>query len=248
MATESAASSSESAAAPTTTTSTAASPTTVFVPPVVSDATQAQVIVDQLQARGDPILESLEGWAEIDHGEKSLPTLKMWQKMLPGSSFLAVKTAYTFDVSVDKMLQFLWDADFETRKQLSPELEAYRVVEELSPTLRVIQMKMSLPWPMSSRESLLITSHKRSGPNAAYYGCSCEHASVPATPGFLRAITLLLACTLQSVEENKTLVTTVGHADPKGWIPAWLINFMIKKQSAQVKKMKEVLATWDPKH
>jgi len=232
----------ETSAAPT-----AAASTGAFEVPNITNDAQCQAICDALIARGDPVLQSTDGWAPVDHGEKSLPTLKLWCKLLPGSPFMAVKTQYTYDVPLEKMFRFFWDSDFSIRKQLSPELTHYSVVKEITPTQKLIQMRMSLPFPMSSRESLLLTTYRREGDNKMYYyGVSCEHADVPADPGYLRAITLLLVSSLEQVEANKTQVVTIGHADPKGWIPAWLINFMIKKQASQVKKLKEVLNNWNP--
>eukprot|EP01106_Pelomyxa_sp_JSP_P003239 TRINITY_DN1487_c0_g1_i4.p1 TRINITY_DN1487_c0_g1~~TRINITY_DN1487_c0_g1_i4.p1 ORF type:complete len:163 (+),score=28.46 TRINITY_DN1487_c0_g1_i4:43-531(+) len=161
---------------------------------------------------------------------------------------MAVKTQDIFDLPLQKTLRFLWDADMETRKKMSPQLTDYRIIQEFSPTMRVIRMRMNLPFPMSSRESLLCLGYKTDSDGAVYYGCSVEHPGSPADPNFLRAISLIMFAQLKPVpgDPQKTHVTSIGHADPKGWVPAWLANWLIKMQANEVVKMKQVAATWVP--
>eukprot|EP01106_Pelomyxa_sp_JSP_P002043 TRINITY_DN1309_c0_g1_i2.p1 TRINITY_DN1309_c0_g1~~TRINITY_DN1309_c0_g1_i2.p1 ORF type:complete len:133 (+),score=18.33 TRINITY_DN1309_c0_g1_i2:641-1039(+) len=127
---------------------------------------------------------------------------------------------------------------------MSPELVDYRVVREFSPTMRITLNKMNLPFPMTSRESLMLMSYKIEGDTVTTCGCSVEYAEVPADPKFLRAVSLMMYSVLRPTPDGKTQLSSIGHTDPKGMVPAFFMNAMVKRSAGNMLKLKEAMAAW----
>ena len=55
---------------------------------------------------------------------------------------------------------------------------------------------------------------------------SVDSSLMPINEDKIRADLFETIYTLSVIDENTTAVELIYHADPKGWIPNWIINIM----------------------
>eukprot|EP01106_Pelomyxa_sp_JSP_P001731 TRINITY_DN1263_c0_g1_i1.p1 TRINITY_DN1263_c0_g1~~TRINITY_DN1263_c0_g1_i1.p1 ORF type:complete len:121 (-),score=39.39 TRINITY_DN1263_c0_g1_i1:50-373(-) len=107
---------------------------------------------------------------------------------------------------------------------------------------------MNLPFPMTPRETVVLGGNKVEGDTYLLFGCSVEFEDAPPDPKFLRAHSTIGYTVLTPAPGGKTVVTSIGHTDPRGMIPALFLNTMIKHSTGQNVKAKRDMAAWALSH
>lgn len=167
------------------------------------------------------LLAALGAWEKV--GDES--GVEVWRRAVPGSAFLAVKGTGFVDAPVRTVALVLLDDD--RAPEWVDSLAEARVVRVVSPTEYIEYNHASMPLIVSDREFVddVSMAADAAAKTVLIRSVPVEDTAVPKS----RHVRGLLDATylLESVG-GKTRLTVEIESDPKGWLPAWLVNFFQK--------------------
>lgn len=157
------------------------------------------------------------------------------------SQIIKVKTEVVVNTSINLIQTIL--NDVEHRNNWIPFLIESRVLQTLSPTEQLEYSIFYSPWPASNRDFIYRLSLYRNDDNKVIYSMISEaSALMPEQNGMVRAQLIESYYTLTSLGKKKTKVELSFHADPKGWIPTWIINIFQRVLPYMILKNLKALA------
>lgn len=115
------------------------------------------------------------------------------------------------------------------RSEWVPFLKKSQLVEVYSENSSLEYSLFSAPWPASDRDFLY--SMKRlsaSTERHVYEMRSVKNGVVPEINKLVRGEIIESRYTLTRINNELTQVELIYHADPKGWLPNWIINIIQK--------------------
>lgn len=120
--------------------------------------------------------------------------------------------------------------DFSQRPQWVPYLQYSEIIEKISPTEHIEYSLFSAPWPASNRDFVYRVQHLQervgSSLELSYYMQSVEHQAMPLRPGVIRGEIFSSVYRLTPLSAAQTRVELIYHADPRGWLPNWIVNII----------------------
>ena len=160
-------------------------------------------------------------WKKINDKEN----VSVYSTEVHGSDILKIKAQTIIDASISHVQAIL--NNVEHRSSWIPYLQKCIIIEKLSDTENVEYSLFSAPWPASDRDFVYkITQVLNSESTAIYHMTSTQHAHKPEHNNRIRADLMESTYTLTALSTNKTQVELIYHADPKGWLPNWIINII----------------------
>jgi len=124
--------------------------------------------------------------------------------------------------SVDNLLN-----DIDYRHQWIPFLKQSKLISTINNKERLEYSHFSAPWPASDRDFVyqleLVDNTEKT---QVYKMSSVISELMPETQSMIRADLFESVYTLRYIEEDVTQVELIFHADPKGWLPNWIINII----------------------
>ncbi len=162
-----------------------------------------------------------------------------------GSDFLAYRTtALLHNVNIDDITRLVYDAEYDEKKKIADDLMSQRTIQEYPPKFsdkhmsesHVCLARYSTPFGISNREFLAVKSlYKFESGIRLITVKSINMDSVPPDDDYVRgtsdcAITLIPVYEPSSSSCSTVKIVNVNHIDPKGYVPAFLIN-MFKERS-----------------
>ncbi len=160
-------------------------------------------------------------WEKINDDEG----ITVYSATVDGSDIIKVKTELIIAASIETIRQILDDAP--QRHQWVPFLDHSRVLQHFENTERLEYSRFAAPWPASDRDfvyriRLLLQKNKQ-----LIFEMKSESSSLmPEQPGIVRAELVESVYTLTALQPQQTRVELLFHADPKGWLPVWIINII----------------------
>jgi len=117
--------------------------------------------------------------------------------------------------------------DISHRHEWIPYLKNSKALTIYENNKRIEYSHFSAPWPASDRDfvyqiELLSESNKQ----LVYKMRSIESSLMPVNKNRIRAELYESIYTLTALNKETTVVDLVFHADPKGWLPNWIINII----------------------
>ena len=172
----------------------------------------------------------------IAHSEVALEKKEyQWQKVreekgvvifsqeVDGSDIIKVKTQVVIDVSMEDIQLFL--DDLSHRKKWVPYLSEVRILKEYSATEKLEYSLFSAPWPASDRDFVYRQRLLHKDDEKIIFVMNVEESDLmPEQDGAVRADMIESQYTLTSLRESSTKAELIFYADPKGWLPDWIIN------------------------
>lgn len=154
--------------------------------------------------------------------------INVFKKEVAGSPFIAFKGDGVIDASIIRVVSVLIDAS--QGKQWVDRLKDSAVLEQTSLFERVQYSHLGTPPGVDDRDfvvkaKLLIDQDNKRLTITLH---SVEHAGKPPQPGIVRGELVHSSFLLVPVEGGKTRLIAEMHADPKGTVPAFVVN-MIQK-------------------
>lgn len=159
----------------------------------------------------------------------------LWQKIteengvvvyiqeIKGSDIVRVKAQIVIDVEMEKIQSFLDDLMY--RKKWVPYLSEVRLLREYSATERLEYSHFSAPWPASDRDFVYRQKLIHKDDKKIVFVLNVEESDLmPEQNGIVRADMIESRYTLTSLGNRQTKAELIFHADPKGWLPDWIIN------------------------
>jgi len=160
-------------------------------------------------------------WEEINDKEN----VKVYSTEVPGSDILKIKTKTIVKASISKIQSIL--DNVKHRKNWIPYLQESSIIEIKSDTEKFEYSLFSAPWPASDRDFVykltLISSNES---NITYQMTSVQHPGKPVTDDMIRADLMESTYILTALSPQLTQVELIFHADPRGWLPDWIINII----------------------
>ena len=150
------------------------------------------------------------------------------RKMVENSPLFAFRGEGTFDVPIGLLVAVLKNHTI-TEEWVDLIIE-HKVVRTLDERTNVIYESYGLPWPISDRDYVMKET-KGHDSEAKVFTITYESVtdpSLPAIPGMVRAMAYRTFWRLEWVSPTQTRIEIEVFTDPKGTLPAWLINLIQK--------------------
>jgi len=135
------------------------------------------------------------------------------------------KTNITVNASIERVRALLDDIDH--RHEWIPFLKISKALSEYKNNKRIEYSHFSAPWPASDRDfvyqiELINSSDKK----LVYKMFSVDSILKTINDRYIRADLFESIYTLKSLNSETTSIELIFHADPKGWLPNWIINII----------------------
>ena len=153
--------------------------------------------------------------------------IQVYTQAVQESSLIKVKTQVVIKNTIPHIQSILDNA--QQRKKWIPFLNHSSVKHVFSATDKLEYSHFHAPWPTSDRDFVyrIILTHQDN--NKLIYKMKSEsYSALPENNGIIRAELVESIYTLSKIDEQHTRVELIFHADPKGWLPAWIINIIQK--------------------
>lgn len=154
--------------------------------------------------------------------------VKVERKTIADSPLFAFRGEGTFDVPIGLLVTVLKDPDI-AEEWVDLMLE-HSVVRETAPDTNLIYEAYGLPWPISNRDYVMTEKLGYDEANKVFtinYESTTD-SSKPEYTDFVRAMAYRTFWRLKKVGPGRTFVEVEVSTDPKGALPAWLINLIQK--------------------
>jgi hypothetical protein len=164
-----------------------------------------------------------DGWETLGESKK----VTGFVKAIPGTSLKAFKGVTEIEASLEKVYWVISNNNEAFRKEWVGRLETSKTLEIKTKHERITYGAFDLPWPISDRDYVYHVKATRKDKNIFIAIKSTLHDKAPKTVG-VRAHLNNSNYVLEPLGDNKTKVTVEIHTDPKGLLPAWLVNIIQK--------------------
>jgi len=147
----------------------------------------------------------------------------------PETNIVKAKAIATLNAPLNKVRAILDDIDH--RHEWIPYLKLSKALTNYNSNgnknKRIEYSHFHAPWPASDRDfvyeiELIASSDKQ----LVYKMKSVASELMPINKQIIRANLLETIYTLTAINNKTTKVELIFHADPKGWIPDWIVNII----------------------
>ena len=147
----------------------------------------------------------------------------IYSQAVDGTDLFKIKAQIIINVNMEKIQSYI--DDVSNRKQWVPYIKEVRILEEFSDTEKLEYSFFTAPWPASDRDfiyrqRLLYKDNRK----IIFIHSVEESALMPEQDGVVRADLIESQYTLTALTDSQTKVELIFYADPKGWLPNWIIN------------------------
>jgi len=176
-------------------------------------------------------------WNLIDEQEG----ITLWEKTLPPNSpSHLVRAVATLDVPPEILAEFVQETSVEKRLVWDPEVLVYDIKQRVDDEIEIVHQAFKAPFPVASRDFCAIRCTKSKDGVIYVFGCSIEHDSVPETKDHVRGNAIMSGYIFKPINRNDVNTTQIIHAvqlDPRGWIPAFVVNLSKNKPLDRLKQI-----------
>lgn len=145
-----------------------------------------------------------------------------------GSPLFAFRGEFTANIHIAKLVTVLANAKY--RKRWVDRYHSSGNIEVPSKFERVYWIRFKFPWPAWDRDFVMYTRAVPDLKKRTFTALikSIKHKKYPKQKGCIRAIAMRTFYQFKAITSKKgppkTHIIVEVHTDPKGWLPAWLIN------------------------
>jgi len=164
------------------------------------------------------------GWESL--GDKD--GVEVSRKTVEGSNLFAFRGEADLDIHIGTLITVLVDDD------IGPEwvdmMNLSKMLRRESENVKIIHQGYDLPWPINDRDYVMREAATYDAESKVFTldFTSIEDPLMPEQECCVRAAAFRTYWRFQALGGNKTHVEVEVHTDPKGKLPAWLVN-MIQK-------------------
>ena len=165
-----------------------------------------------------------ENWKKVrdSHG------ITIYVKNIPDSDKIKARAELAINANME--LVKLVVEDMTKRKSWVPFLKESRVLKKISDTEQIEYSLFDAPWPASDRDFVYRQKIQNKNEDEIIYETELAQTELmPEVDGVVRAELIESKYTLTMINENQTYVEFVFYADPKGWVPNWVVNVIQKR-------------------
>jgi hypothetical protein len=161
---------------------------------------------------------------------KRTRNIKVYQMKVRGSRLIAMRGDATFHAPITKVISLL--SNEQDKIKWVDRLKEVRMIHQTSPLDYIAYMRFKLPWPASPRDFVTRTQVfiYPKEQKIVRYRYSVTHPKAPKRKGVVRAAMHFSRYVLKSIDGGKkTWMRAEGYGDPKGSIPAFIINMIQRR-------------------
>ena len=156
--------------------------------------------------------------------------VRVTRKQIPGSNMLAFRGVMTANVHISKVVSVFVDPT--TRRHWVDRWDADRELAVPTPMERIYWIRFDLPFPVSDRDYVLHAKATRFVKRRVFTAKirSVQHKRAPQRSGAVRGVVESTYYKFEALPGGeRTKLTVEVHTDPRGMLPAWLVNIIQKK-------------------
>ncbi len=178
------------------------------------------LMFDVCMASSEGLLEETEqSWEKI----REENGVVVYSKEIDGSDIIKVKTQVVINVDMQILQSILDDVSF--RQKWVPYLAESRILKKISDTEKLEYSLFVAPWPASDRDFVYRQKLLHKDDEKIIFVMNVEETDLmPEQGGVVRADMIESRYTLTSLTDSQTNVELIFYADPKGWLPDWVVN------------------------
>jgi len=145
------------------------------------------------------------------------------------SGFTCMKAISIVPCSPEKMIEIITSEDLQFRKRWDKDLNDWNIFERITPEITVVYRSYNSPSYIISPRDFVAVSSKYRAPDGSFVTCgtSINHKKyLEENPGYVRARVILTGISVRPIQgsPNQCKCCRIIHLDPKGMIPAWIVN------------------------
>lgn len=174
-------------------------------------------ICDSLDSSNESVIDTTE--------------LKLWKIKLQGSDFVGLRLIASYsDVEPEVVYDVLHDHYF--RREWDTSMIEGSIVEQIDGFNEVGYYAAKIPFSLVTNRDFCNHRAWRVFPERnewVIFNNSVVHNGCPERKSFVRGKSIISGYLLRRKEGGGTTVTYYSHADPKGWLPSFLVNWVMTK-------------------
>ncbi|MBW1693788.1 MAG: hypothetical protein JRJ41_06445 [Deltaproteobacteria bacterium] len=154
--------------------------------------------------------------------------ITVYSKKAPDSDVLALKASGILKAPMDQVMEVL--RKVEISKEWIPHIDTKNTVKDFSDLEAITHSVNILPWPLADR-SLLLHNKLRLDREKKYLVIDIHSVDFDTNPIKKDRVRANMYCGqtfMRPVGEEKTEIELILFVDPRGHIPAWLVNMAQK--------------------
>lgn len=151
--------------------------------------------------------------------------IEVYSAEVADSDILKIKTQTRMQASIAKIQSVL--DNVKQRSNWVPYLQQSSVIENISATQSIEYSLFAAPWPASDRDFVYRRTQISNTESVLVYEMtSLQHPHKPVSEQIIRASLMESTYILTALSAHETQVELIFYADPKGWLPNWIINII----------------------
>tara|TARA_B100001094_G_C18158115_1_gene787674 strand:- start:850 stop:1503 length:654 start_codon:yes stop_codon:yes gene_type:complete len=165
-------------------------------------------------------------WEEISRAGGVM----VWKKEIPGSDFIAFKGRMLMDLPISKVASVLLNEDIAQKKRWIDRVDKFEVLSRDDVKgVSVTYSSYSLPFPIADRDFVIqATKVVNKGAGIKLRMRSVKHPRFPDSKSAgVRGLVMGSSFELLPRGAKTDVIVTI-QSDPKGMLPAWLVNLINK--------------------
>ncbi len=187
-------------------------------------------------------LKEMSGWTPLEFDD---PSVRVWDLSDPGSTISRIKLEATLPYSTMQLASLLRSTDLDLLHAWDPDLLEKKQLEQISPGLALVYTAYSAPWPVTSRDFLwLQVLRERDSTREALIHAtfSVNSKKYPGNPDQRVRGVSYTAWYLTPISDTQCKITRVLELDPKGSIPAIVVQNKKLAAARQLVALREMSA------
>jgi hypothetical protein len=170
----------------------------------------------------EEVIGGTEGW-KLVRKKKGITIYLRRVNVTPVKHFRAFME---LDIDLSTLVAFMTDVDaYPDYLRLC---NASKVLHTVNDRVSYIHTINQLPWPVSVRDSIGYTCWSQDPETLVVKSNIVGFADyIPPVKGYVRVPFLLMQFVLTPQKNGKILLKFEGTAEPGGWIPNWVANFVV---------------------
>lgn len=168
--------------------------------------------------------------------------VKVWTYQNTGQSVLSYKAETVLDVPIERAVALILDVRNSTR--WVPNVAKAEVLSRDDAKGEfTLYMVLDFPFPLKDRDMVVKGKMYKDASGVISIKNTAVSKVKPVNPGYIRISDYSGDWVFQQQADGRVKVTTTGHANPEGAIPASVTNLLVEQQPYQMlQRMKTELA------
>ncbi len=187
-------------------------------------------------------LASSEGWTctEIQEDEQH-NIFELWEKD-SDTELPYVKCTGQLQCGAEEAFEYILTSNLEVRQQWDPQVIKYDLVREIDANTHLLHYVYGAPFPVTTRDFSVIRHVDRRKGRHVLCARSVETEAIPVSCDCVRGEVFISGYLVEDAEKERLCtITTLNHVDPKGWIPAFVVNMAKNKQLTKLQKLSTMI-------